>query len=44
MTRSAPRLATVLLALALTSSGVALAATAAAPTLPGPIAPFGCFA
>ena len=40
----APRLATVFLALALTVTGVTLAATASAPTLPGPIAPFGCYA
>ena len=36
------RFATIFLALALTVSGVTLAATASAPTLPGPIAPFGC--
>ena len=36
------KLATVFLALALTVSGVTLAATASAPTLSGPIAPFGC--
>ncbi len=39
-----PRLATILVALALTVSGVTLAATESAPTLPGPIAPFGCYA
>lgn len=39
-----PRLATILLALALTFSGVTLAATASAPTLTGPIAPFGGYA
>jgi len=38
------RLVPVLLALALSVSGVTLAATAPAPTLPGPIAPFGCYA
>ena len=37
-----PKLATVLLALTLTVSGVTLAATASAPTLAGPITPFGC--
>ncbi|HEX8572676.1 MAG TPA: hypothetical protein VF759_07990 [Allosphingosinicella sp.] len=37
------RLATVLLALTLTVSGVTLAATGSAPTLPGSIAPFGCY-
>ena len=36
------KLATVFLALALTVSGVTLGATASAPTLPGPIAAFGC--
>jgi hypothetical protein len=44
MTASAPRFAAVLLALVLTVSGVTLAATASAPTLAGPIAPFGCYA
>ncbi|HYG49056.1 MAG TPA: hypothetical protein VD846_14085 [Allosphingosinicella sp.] len=39
-----PKLAPILLALTLTISGVTLAATASAPTLPGPIAPFGCYA
>lgn len=36
------KFATILLALALTVSGVTLGATASAPTLPGTIAPFGC--
>ncbi len=36
------KLATVFLALALTVSGVTLGATASAPTLTGPITPFGC--
>ena len=39
----APRLATTLIALALTLSGVMLGATGPAPTLPHPIAPFGCY-
>lgn len=42
MSDLASRLAAVILALALTLSGVTLAATSAAPTLTGPIAPFGC--
>lgn len=42
MTNLIPRLAPIFLALALTVSGVTLAATASAPTLPGPIASFGC--
>jgi hypothetical protein len=42
MSELIPRLATIFIALALTVSGVTLAATASAPTLPGPIAPFGC--
>jgi hypothetical protein len=37
------RLAPILLALMLSVSGVTLAATDSAPTLPGPIAPFGCY-
>ena len=42
MSGLAPKLAPILLALALTVSGVTLGATRSAPTLPGPIAPFGC--
>ncbi|HEX8224522.1 MAG TPA: hypothetical protein VF605_11960 [Allosphingosinicella sp.] len=42
MSHFAPRLATILLALGLTVSGVALGA-GSAPTLPHPIAPFGCY-
>ena len=44
MSDLAPRLASVLLALALTVTGMTLAAAGSAPTLPGPIAPFGCYA
>ena len=44
MSHLAAKLATILLALSLTLSGVILATTAPAPTLPGPIAPFGCYA
>ena len=44
MSDLAPRLAGILLALALTVSGVTMAAAGSAPTLPGPIAPFGCYA
>ena len=44
MSDLAPRLAGVLLAFALTLSGVTLAAAGSAPTLPVPIAPFGCYA
>jgi hypothetical protein len=43
MSHFAPRLATILLALTLTASGVALGAAGSAPTLPHPIAPFGCY-
>lgn len=43
MSHSAPRLATLLLALTLTLSGVMLGATGSAQTLPHPIAPFGCY-
>ncbi|HEX8513249.1 MAG TPA: hypothetical protein VF688_09090 [Allosphingosinicella sp.] len=43
MSHPAPRLATTLLALILTLSGVILGATGSAPTLPHPIAPFGCY-
>ena len=43
MSQLAPRLLPILLALTLTVSGVALGATGSAPTLPGPIAPFGCY-
>lgn len=38
------KLATAILALVLAASGVTLAATTSAPTLPGAVAPFGCFA
>lgn len=44
MSDFAPRFAGVLLALALTVSGVTMAAAGSAPTLPGPITPFGCYA
>ncbi len=43
MSHLAPRLATTLIALILTASGVILGATGSAPTLPDPIAPFGCY-
>jgi len=43
MSNLAPKLATILFALSLTVSGVALAGNGSAPTLPGPIAPFGCY-
>ena len=43
MSHLARRLATTLIALALTVSGVILGATGSAPTLPHPIAPFGCY-
>ncbi|HEX8449484.1 MAG TPA: hypothetical protein VF652_07830 [Allosphingosinicella sp.] len=43
MSHLAPRLATTLIALALTVSGVILGATRSAPTLPHPVAPFGCY-
>ncbi|HEX8307632.1 MAG TPA: hypothetical protein VF645_04360 [Allosphingosinicella sp.] len=43
MSHFAPRAATILLALALTLSGVILGAAGSGPTLPHPIAPFGCF-
>jgi hypothetical protein len=43
MSHLAPRLATVLLALTLTVSGVILGTAGSAPTLPDPIAPFGCY-
>lgn len=43
MSHLVPKLATILFALSLTASGVALAGSRAAPTLPGPIAPFGCY-
>ena len=43
MSSLAPRFAAILLALALSVSGVALAATGSAPTLPHPIAAFGCY-
>jgi hypothetical protein len=42
MSNLAPKLATILVALTLTVSGLTLGATRSAPTLPGPIAPFGC--
>ncbi len=42
MSQPAPRLAAILVALSLTVSGVALGA-GSAPTLPQPIAPFGCY-
>lgn len=44
MSSIAPRLAMIVLALGLTVSGLTLGATGPAPTLPGPIAPFGCYA
>ncbi|HEY0130943.1 MAG TPA: hypothetical protein VGB57_06015 [Allosphingosinicella sp.] len=44
MSSLAPRLAAILLALGLTLSGVSLGASGSAPTLPDPIAPFGCYA
>lgn len=44
MSHFAPKLATILLALSLTASGVILGATGSAPTLAQPIAPFGCYA
>ncbi|MEO7179049.1 MAG: hypothetical protein ABIW83_09410 [Allosphingosinicella sp.] len=44
MSPLAPRLATMFLALSLTVSGVILAATASAPTLPSLIAQFGGYA
>ncbi|HEX8062996.1 MAG TPA: hypothetical protein VF535_07245 [Allosphingosinicella sp.] len=37
------KLAPIFLALTLSVTGVTLAATDSAPTLPGPIAPFGCY-
>jgi hypothetical protein len=43
MSQFASRLATVLLALTLTLSGAILGAIGSAPTLPHPIAPFGCY-
>lgn len=43
MSHLAPKLATILLAMSLTLSGVILGATGSAPTLPHPIAPFGCY-
>lgn len=43
MSHLAPRLAATLVALSLIVSGVALGA-GSAPTLPQPIAPFGCYA
>jgi hypothetical protein len=43
MSSPIPKFATIVLAFALTFSGVTLAATASAPTLAGPIAPFGCY-
>jgi hypothetical protein len=42
MSHPAARLATMLIALGLTFSGVILGAAGSAPTLPHPIAPFGC--
>ena len=42
MSHLAPRLAAMLVALSLIASGVALGA-GSAPTLPQPIAPFGCY-
>ena len=42
MSDLAPRLATILVALSLTVSGVILGATGPAPTLPHPIATFVC--
>ena len=44
MTVLSSKLATVVLALTLAGTGVTLAATQSAPTLAGPIAPFGCYA
>ncbi len=44
MSHFAPRLAAILMALTLTLSGVILGAGGSAPTLPQPIAPFGCYA
>lgn len=44
MSHSAPRLATILVALTFIASGVILGAAGPAPTLPQPIAPFGCYA
>jgi len=44
MSELTPRIAGILIALALTLSGVTMAAAGSAPTLPGPIAPFGCYA
>lgn len=43
MSHLAPRAAPILLALILTLSGVILGATGSAPTLPHPIASFGCY-
>lgn len=43
MSHFAARLATILVALTLTVSGVILGATGSAPTLPHPIPPFGCY-
>lgn len=43
MSHLAARLATTLLALTLTVSGVILGATGSAPTLPHPTTPFGCY-
>ena len=42
MSHTAPRLAAILVALVLIVSGVALGA-GSGPTLPDPIAPFGCY-
>jgi hypothetical protein len=42
MSHFAPKFAALLFALTLTISGVTLGATRSAPTLSGPIAPFGC--
>jgi hypothetical protein len=42
MSNLAPKLAAILFALTVAVSGVTLGATRPAPTLPGPIAPFGC--
>ena len=43
MSHVAPRLATILIALTLTASGVALGTAGSAPTLPHPVTPFGCY-
>jgi hypothetical protein len=42
MSHFAPKLAAIFLALTLTVSGVIMGGTGSAPTLPHPIAPFGC--